>query len=96
MSVQNKLNEINQNIAETVNLYEYQSQDCEDGTMRMLIATNALQNHPDVLYEQMKPFVAKSLLPMENMFPSGKASAMFPTESSRVEAIHFIVKELSE
>lgn len=91
-SLGEELNQTNQEMLKILMLSYFGPRDCEDGSWAMIVGMNTLQNNSDSLYEEIKPFVAKSFLPMENMFPLGNVDKGFESENSKVEAIHFIVR----
>jgi hypothetical protein len=91
LTVQNKLNEINASMIQLEASQRYGKRDCEDGSFWTIVAMQVLKDKSNALCEQVKPFVTKSFLPMQSMFPSDKVDRMYESENDRVEAIHFIV-----
>jgi hypothetical protein len=91
-TVNKKLADINALMMKLEYKVDKASEDCEDSSWKILMAMKVLENDANFLYEEVKPFVAKGFLPMENMFPSGQVDTMYKSENDKVEAIHFIVQ----
>jgi hypothetical protein len=87
-----ELEDVNKSMMKIAQGYGKNCNDCEDSSWRILMGLEILKNEPNFLYEEVKPFVGKGFLPLENMFPSGQVDTMFRSENDKVEAIHFIVK----
>jgi len=91
-TVDQKLTEINQKMMQMQHKSLKPDKDCEDGSYSIITGQQTLKDRADFLYDEIKPYVAKGFLPLENMFSPGKVDTVFKSENDKIEAIHFIVK----